>query len=73
MMIYEHYCIHYSGTKNVISVCRESKVKRLIYNSSADVVFDGKHDICNGDESLTYQVRSSYQRLYFPALGLVVC
>jgi len=44
----------YSGAKNVISACRECRVKRLIYNSSADVVFDGLHDIRNGDESLAY-------------------
>lgn len=30
-----------SGTKNVINACRECGVKRLIYNSSADVVYDG--------------------------------
>ena len=44
----------FSGAKNVISVCRECRVKRLIYNSSADVVFDGLHDIRDGDESLAY-------------------
>lgn len=38
----------------MISACRECRVKRLIYNSSADVVFDGLHDIHNGDESLAY-------------------
>ena len=41
-----------SGVKNVINACQECKVKRLIYNSSADVVFDGSRDIYNGDESL---------------------
>ncbi|KAI3928220.1 hypothetical protein MKW98_023821 [Papaver atlanticum] len=56
---YHQYMITVQGTKNVISVCRESKVKRLIYNSSADVVFDGKHDICNGDESLPYPSKSA--------------
>lgn len=44
----------HSGAKNVINACRECKVRRLIYNSSADVVFDGLHDINNGDEYLTY-------------------
>lgn len=42
------------GAKNVISACRECKVRRLLYNSSADVVFDGSKDILNGDESLAY-------------------
>ena len=46
--------ISHPGAKNVINACRECKVKQLIYNSSADVVFDGLHDIRNGDESLPY-------------------
>lgn len=44
----------YIGTKNVIDACVELKVKRLIYTSSASVVFDGIHGIINGDESLPY-------------------
>ena len=49
------YCwISHSGAKNVINACQECKVKRLIDNSSADVVFDGSYDIHNGDESLLY-------------------
>uniref|UniRef100_A0A0R0HB36 Reticulon-like protein n=1 Tax=Glycine max TaxID=3847 RepID=A0A0R0HB36_SOYBN len=48
------YKLIVQGAKNVISVCRECRVKRLIYNSSADVVFDGLHDIRDGDESLAY-------------------
>ncbi|KAJ9189022.1 hypothetical protein P3X46_000364 [Hevea brasiliensis] len=49
-----YYCykIIVQGAKNVINACRECKVRKLIYNSSADVIFDGSHDICNGDESL---------------------
>lgn len=43
-----------SGAKNVISVCQECKVKRLIYNSRADVVFEKGLDIENGDESLPF-------------------
>ena len=46
------YILFDLGAKNVINACRECRVKRLIYNSSADVVFDGLHDIHNGDESL---------------------
>lgn len=37
-----------------MNACRECNVKRLIYNSSADVVFDDVHDIHGGDESLPY-------------------
>lgn len=44
----------YLGAKNVVNACRECKVKRLIYNSSADVVIDITRDILNGDESLPY-------------------
>lgn len=49
-------CLHLGlpGAKNVIDACRECRVRKLIYNSSADVVFDGLHDIINGDESLPY-------------------
>ncbi|MCL7045521.1 hypothetical protein MKW94_022625 [Papaver nudicaule] len=54
---HQQYMLTVQGTKNVISACRECKVKRLIYNSSADVVFDGKQDICNGDESLPYPIK----------------
>ncbi|KAL2328870.1 hypothetical protein Fmac_022297 [Flemingia macrophylla] len=51
---YTCYTLVVQGAKNVISACRECRVKRLIYNSSADVVFDGLHDIRDGDESLAY-------------------
>lgn len=46
-----------AGAKNVIDACVEQKVKRLIYTSSASVVFDGVHGIINGDESLPYPVK----------------
>lgn len=49
-----HICHNSSGAKNVVKACRECRVKRLIYNSSADVVFDDVHDIRGGDESLPY-------------------
>ncbi|XP_052207063.1 3beta-hydroxysteroid-dehydrogenase/decarboxylase [Diospyros lotus] len=51
---YVCYTLVVQGAKNIINACRECKVKRLIYSSSADVVFDGSHDIHNGDESLPY-------------------
>ncbi|KAF7131653.1 hypothetical protein RHSIM_Rhsim09G0022400 [Rhododendron simsii] len=51
---YDCYTLIVKGAKNVINACRECKVKQLIYNSTADVVFDGLHDIHNGDESLLY-------------------
>lgn len=51
--VYLHILMFDSGTRNVINACRECRVKRLIYNSSADVVFDGLRDIHDADESLT--------------------
>ncbi|XP_022874654.1 3beta-hydroxysteroid-dehydrogenase/decarboxylase-like isoform X1 [Olea europaea var. sylvestris] len=51
---FSYYTIIVQGAKNVIKACRECKVKHLIYNSSADVVFDGSRNICNVDESLPY-------------------
>ncbi|KAF8393752.1 hypothetical protein HHK36_019950 [Tetracentron sinense] len=54
---YLNYRIIVQGTKNVITACQECKVDRLIYNSTADVVFDGIHDLHNGDESLPYPWR----------------
>lgn len=38
----------------MINACRECQVKRLIYNSPADIVFEIGRDIQNGDESLPY-------------------
>ncbi len=45
--------INVQGNRNVIAACQRSGVKRLIYTSSIDVVFDGT-PIRNGDESLPY-------------------
>lgn len=36
----------------MISACRETGVRKLIYNSTADVVFNGSESIRDGDESL---------------------
>jgi sterol-4alpha-carboxylate 3-dehydrogenase (decarboxylating) len=47
-----HYDVTVSGTRNVIDACWECGVKKLIFASSANVVFDGVHDIVLGDESL---------------------
>lgn len=48
------YTLIVQGAKNIVNACRECKVKRLVYQSTADVVFDGSRDIDNGDESLPY-------------------
>ncbi|GLJ14648.1 hypothetical protein SUGI_0237000 [Cryptomeria japonica] len=49
-----HYQVTVQGTRNVINACLACKVKKLIYTSSPSVVFDGIHEIINGDESLPY-------------------
>ncbi|TYI96075.1 hypothetical protein E1A91_D01G044500v1 [Gossypium mustelinum] len=61
------------GAKNVINACQESKVKRLVYYSSADVVFYGSQDILNGDESFAYPGTSKDMTvdLKFEAEGLI--
>ncbi|XP_039071048.1 3beta-hydroxysteroid-dehydrogenase/decarboxylase-like [Hibiscus syriacus] len=67
------YMIIVQGAKNVINACRESKVRRLVYNSSADVVFDGSRDILNGDESITFpgKFKDMMIDLKFQAEGLI--
>ncbi|MCC6523357.1 MAG: NAD-dependent epimerase/dehydratase family protein [Polyangiaceae bacterium] len=45
--------INVGGTRNVLAACRSASVARLVYVSSASVVYDGK-DIEGGDESLPY-------------------
>lgn len=54
---YECYKLLVQGAKNIVTACRESKVKCLIYNSSADVVFDGSHHIRYGNESVNYPLK----------------
>ena len=45
--------VNIDGTRNVLRACQQAAVARLVYVSSASVVYDG-HDIENGDESLPY-------------------
>lgn len=68
------YTIIVQGVKNVISACRERKVKRLIYQSTADVVLDGSHDIHNGNETLLYatKFKNVYSELKAQAEALVL-
>ena len=47
------WAANFEGTKNVIAACRAHDVARLVYVSSASVVYDGQ-DIEDGDESLPY-------------------
>lgn len=45
--------VNIDGTRNVLAACRRAAVPRLVYVSSASVVYEGR-DIENGDESLPY-------------------
>jgi nucleoside-diphosphate-sugar epimerase len=46
--------VNVQGNINVIDVCRELGIKKLVYSSTIDVVVDGRKPIVNGDESLSY-------------------
>ena len=45
--------VNIGGTDNVLAACRAAGVERLVYVSSASVVYEGT-DIENGDETLPY-------------------
>lgn len=72
---YDCYMIIVQGAKNVINACRECKVRQLIYNSSADVIFDGSRDICNRDESFPchWKFAGMLSDLKAQAEALVLC
>jgi nucleoside-diphosphate-sugar epimerase len=48
--------VNVAGNQNVIAACQRSGVRRLIYTSSIDVVFDGQ-PIVDGDERLPYPIK----------------
>ncbi|KAL8225531.1 hypothetical protein R6Q57_018088 [Mikania cordata] len=52
-----HYSVNVHGTKSIIDACTVQNVKRLIYTSSPSVVFDGKHGIFDGVESMPYPAK----------------
>lgn len=47
------YQVNVEGTRNVIKACQSQGVMKLVYTSSASVVFSGK-DLLNVDESEPY-------------------
>ena len=49
----EVFAVNVGGTRNVLRACRAARVPRLVYVSSASVVYDGR-DVENGDETLPY-------------------
>lgn len=50
------HSVNVQGTANVIEACKAAKVPRLIYTSSASVVFDGQA-LVNVDETQPYAKR----------------
>jgi sterol-4alpha-carboxylate 3-dehydrogenase (decarboxylating) len=49
--------VNHGGTRNVLAACRSAGVGRLVYMSSASVVYQGV-DLENGDERLPYSTIS---------------
>ena len=50
------YAVNVAGTENVIKACQMEHVRKLVYTSSASVVFDG-HDLNDVDESASYAAK----------------
>lgn len=51
------WAVNHGGTRNVLAACRKAKVPRLVYMSSASVVYQGV-DLERGDEALPYSTIS---------------
>ncbi len=49
--------VNLGGTQNILAGCQAHGISKLIYVSSASVVYEGK-DIHNGDETLPYTAKS---------------
>ncbi len=49
----DYYRINVTGTRNVLTACKEHGVRNCVYTSTPSVVFNGD-DIINGDETLPY-------------------
>ena len=52
----EIFAVNVGGTRNLLEALRRQKAGRLVYTSSASVVYGGQ-DIENGDETLPYPAR----------------
>ena len=48
-----YFKVNVDGTKNVIEACKTTGVQKLVFTSSASVVYDGS-DLVNGTESIPY-------------------
>ncbi len=49
--------VNVDGNRNVVEICVELGIRRLVYTSTIDVVVDGRRPIVDGDESLPYPKR----------------
>ncbi|KAG9291449.1 hypothetical protein G9A89_021868 [Geosiphon pyriformis] len=49
-----YWKVNVEGTKNVVQACQEHGVGKLVFTSSAGVVYDGKTDLVNVDESVEF-------------------
>ena len=59
------------GTQLIIDTCIELGIPRMVYTGTMDVVMDGKHGECLGDESLPYpsDIGKMNQYAYSKMLG----
>ncbi|EGF81861.1 hypothetical protein BATDEDRAFT_19024 [Batrachochytrium dendrobatidis JAM81] len=48
-----YFKVNVEGTNNIIQACIQAKVSKLVYTSSASVIFNGV-EVINGDETLPY-------------------
>lgn len=58
------YKVNVEGTRAVIAACRESRVKALVYTSSASVISDNKSDLINANEQYPV-IRGKLQSEYY--------
>ena len=69
----DYYRINVTGTRNVLTACKEKGVRNCVYTSTPSVVFNGE-DIINGDETLPYgeKVLCNYAKSKIMAEKLVL-
>uniref|UniRef100_A0A915PBB7 3-beta hydroxysteroid dehydrogenase/isomerase domain-containing protein n=1 Tax=Meloidogyne floridensis TaxID=298350 RepID=A0A915PBB7_9BILA len=58
------FAINYWGTKNVIEICKNLGVSRLVFTSSVVVIFDGHTELYMADENTPYLQSSQYGNYY---------
>ena len=77
------WAVNYDGSVNIMEACKVHKIPKLVYISSASVVYEG-NDIENGDESLPFstisqtpyadsKIKAEREILAFSGTGKTVC